>query len=78
MKAEHTLGPIAIRALQYVRNTNGGATRAHFEDDHEPIGRKLWHELFEVGGFITIDSAGRIFLTDAGRAAIAAATGESQ
>ena len=59
------------RALQYVKNTNGGATVEHFFEDHEPIGDKLWAELLSQG-FVTIDGNGRIALTDDGGAALAA------
>jgi hypothetical protein len=75
MSAQKTPSYMAINALLYVARTHGGATQANFEEDHEPIGAQLWNELFEEGGFITLDSAGRIFLTDAGRTAIAEATG---
>jgi hypothetical protein len=65
------------RVLQYVKNTGGGATRAHFIDDHEPIGERLWRRYFEDDGLITIDSAGHIFLTRAGADALnGAPTGE--
>lgn len=33
---------IFMTALEYVRNTNGGATIATFVEDHEPIGERLW------------------------------------
>lgn len=60
-----------ISALQYVKNTNGGATRQNFLDDHEPIGPRLWEVLFEEKNFITIDSAGKLFLSADGAAALA-------
>ncbi|NWD49052.1 hypothetical protein [Pseudomonas gingeri] len=47
------------RALNYVRNTNGGATLAHFLDDHEPIGQKLWDGLL-AGNWVCIDQQGKI------------------
>lgn len=55
--------------LQYVRNTNGGATRAHFLEDHEPIGEMLWQGMFN-SGLVRQDENGRIFLTDEGNAAL--------
>jgi hypothetical protein len=57
------------RALQYVKNTNGGATKAIFIEDHDPIGRTLWADL---DGMIREDENGRIWLTEAGDAALAA------
>ena len=36
-----------IDALQYVKNTNGGATVKHFMEDHEPVGVHLWMDLFQ-------------------------------
>lgn len=53
------------RALEYVRNTGGQATLKHFGDDHEPIGPLLWRDLTEHG-YVRVDSAGRIHLTEAG------------
>ena len=53
--------------LQYVRNTNGGATRAHFLEDHEPIGEMLWQGMVN-SGLVRQDENGRIFLTAEGDA----------
>jgi len=50
-------------ALQYVKNTKGGATKSIFIDDHEPIGPMLWNDLI---GMIREDENGRIWLTKAG------------
>lgn len=58
------------RVLQYVKNTGGGATKADFFDDHEPIGKMLWQTYFEEKGYITVDNAGRIYLTQAGADAL--------
>jgi hypothetical protein len=58
-----------LEALRYVRNTGGGATRAHFVEDHEPIGHQLWAVLSNQG-LIRVDENARIFLTDAGLALI--------
>ena len=57
------------QALKYVRNTNGGATRAHFLEDHEPIGEMLWKGMSN-SGLVRQDENGRIFLTDEGNAAL--------
>ena len=58
------------QALQYVKNTNGGATKAHFMDDHKPIGPMLWDDLSSAG-YVRTDKNGRIFLTEEGDAALA-------
>lgn len=52
------------RALQYVKNTGGGATVANFMEDHEPIGDALWSDLTDHG-FVKIADE-RIYLTDSG------------
>ncbi len=57
-------------AIQYVKNTNGGATRAHFFEDHEPIGELLWNDL-DNAGLVRTDGNGRIHLTDKGIAELA-------
>jgi hypothetical protein len=38
-----------IKAMQYIVNTGGNATREHFDDDHEPIGPWLWASLATQG-----------------------------
>lgn len=60
------LTPMERKALEYVRNTGGGATRDHFIDDHEPIGEVLWDRLSDAG-LAGIDGDDRICLTDAGK-----------
>lgn len=60
---------IHTKALQYVKNTNGGATKAIFVDDHEPIGLLLWSQL---AGKIRADENGIIWLTEAGEDELAA------
>lgn len=55
--------------LQYVRNMNGGATRAHFLEDHGPIGEMLWQRIVN-SGLVRQDENGRIFLADEGNAAL--------
>ena len=71
----HRINPVLKAALQYVRNTNGGATRAHFFEDHEPVGPLLWDDLSypcalacerRRPGYVRTDEAGRIHLTAAG------------
>ena len=52
------------RALQYIFNTNGGATLANFHEDHEPIGPQLWAELTQKG--LACEDSGRVVLTQAG------------
>ncbi len=58
---------IIRRTLQYVRNTGGGATKANFIEDHEPIGEMLWQKL-RHGLYVYEDMDGRIQLTDSGNA----------
>lgn len=55
------------RALEYVRNTNGGATRDHFVEDHEPIGELLFAE---VESFIRMGEGGELLLNEKGEAAL--------
>lgn len=52
------------RACEYVRNTAGNATREHFDEDHEPIGPRLWADLHYEGLVQVVD--GKISLTDKG------------
>jgi hypothetical protein len=59
------------QCLEYVRNTNGGANIGHFVEDWEPIGRRAWDD-FSNRGLVSTDEYGRIKLTDAGKAALAA------
>lgn len=62
------MNDIQKNALQYVKNTNGGATKAIFIEDHEPIGEMLWADL---DGMICEDENGGIWLTVSGEAALA-------
>lgn len=39
------MNAMLLQALQYVKNTNGGATKSHFIEDHEPVGDRLWNDL---------------------------------
>lgn len=68
---EHSMHPSLRRALEYVRNTNTGATVANFIEDHEPIGYTLWAELFDAG-YVTVNDEERIIVTDHGRNALEA------
>jgi len=53
-----------VQYANYVRNTNGGATKEHFIDDWEPFGDRLWLALKSYD-FVEIRD-GKIFLTDKG------------
>lgn len=57
------------QSLQYIKNTNGGASVAHFIDDWEPVGRMEWNLLLDAG--LAEDRDGYIFLTEAGEAKLA-------
>ncbi len=52
-----------IRALEYVRNSNGGATEDDFIEDWEPIGKQLWDDIKD---FIFIDNRKKIYITTEG------------
>lgn len=65
-----TLTPQARKALEYVRNSGGGATVSNFFEDHEPIGDMLWQEIRRDHSLVTQDRDGRLLLTEAGRAAL--------
>lgn len=58
------------QALQYVRNTAGGATLDAFMDDHEPIGPLLWRELTDAG-LAQVSPGGRVIVTEAGQRLLA-------
>lgn len=60
-----------VNTLQYVMNTNGGATRNDFVEDHAPIGEKLWNDLVR-NGWVREDDNLRIFLTETGLRALIA------
>lgn len=55
--------------LEYVRNTNGHATVANFDEDWEPIGPMLRRDL--MPRYFIEDADGKIRLTDEGKAEIA-------
>lgn len=57
--------PIQKRAIEYVKNTNDGATRSHFIEDHEPIGELLWEDLWEMNA-IHVDIHDVVRLTPEG------------
>jgi len=58
--------PMEMTALEYVRNTAGGATLDAFVDDHEPIGTILWRKLTSAG-VAEVSPGGRVVLTEKGR-----------
>ena len=58
-----------INALQYVKNTNGGATKENFFDDHDPIGKMLWKD---ISGMVMEDENGKIWLTKFGQEVLSA------
>lgn len=65
------MNQIFKNACRYVSNTNGYATKAHFAEDHEPVGEQLWDDL-KNAGLVREDEYLRIFLTDAGEKLLAA------
>lgn len=56
-------------AMQYIINTNGGADKETFIDDHEPVGHALWRDLTDAG-FAKENPAGAVVLTERGKAAL--------
>lgn len=58
-----------IASMKYIRNTAGNATLAHFKDDFEPIGDRLWTSLTSKD-FSTISPTGKVVLTEAGDKAL--------
>lgn len=60
-----TTNEIQRDALQYVVNTNGGATRGNFVEDHEPVGRQLWIDLIDHG-WVYENQNSYIYLTKKG------------
>jgi hypothetical protein len=62
--------PQARQALEYVRNTGGGATVGNFLDDHAPVGDRLWLELRFPVALIDYTTETGLVLTDAGRRAL--------
>lgn len=52
-------------SLQYIKNTNMGASKIDFYTDHAPIGRDLWNELVKLRA-VKISRDGKIFLSDEG------------
>jgi hypothetical protein len=63
-----TLNAMQRDGLEYVRNTNGGATKVHFMTDWEPIGPGLWVDLVQQGWVTLRDD--RVVLTAAGQAVL--------
>lgn len=60
-----------LQALDYVRDTKGGATLVAFLEHHERHGLLLWKNL-RVHNLVALDGECRIRLTAAGRAHLAA------
>jgi hypothetical protein len=57
------------KALEYVRNTGGGATLARFLEDFDPIGSRLWFDLVADPALVAVDRETRtISLTPEGEA----------
>jgi hypothetical protein len=54
--------------IHYVANTGGGATKANFIEDWEPIGQRVWDELCGAG-LIELNENQRVILTEKGRVA---------
>lgn len=59
-----------VSALQYIKNTNGGATRDIFVEDHEPIGEMLWRDAYDLE-LVDINSNGFVVLTEKGEKVLA-------
>jgi hypothetical protein len=59
------------QVLQYVHNTGGGATKVIFFDDFDPVGPRLWATYFDDLRYITVDSAGKLWLTTLGKQQLA-------
>ena len=60
------MNPTHIRALEYIQNTNYGATLEDFKVDWEPIGNILWKDLLE-DKLVLITNAGKVALTPQGK-----------
>lgn len=58
-----------LEALQYIRNTNGGATSLNFIIDWEPVGGIEWDLLTSSG--LAHEVNDRIFLTELGQEQLA-------
>ena len=58
-------------ALQYVKNTGGGATPEAFKEDWEPIGEHLWNDLKSLNA-VYVDSDGKIYITPTGQSLLSA------
>lgn len=62
------------RAIQYVINVGGEGTVKNFDDDHEPIGPQLRAVIVP---YYVREEFGRLWATDAGRAAVSAGEGNA-
>lgn len=67
-------------ALEYVRNTNGGAGLTNFLEDWEPIGDRLWVLLTEAQPepLVRLNEDRRAVLTPEGKAALEAAQADGR
>jgi hypothetical protein len=61
-----SLTTMDLKALAYIRNTGGNATRAQFDEDQSPIGPRLWANL-DRSGLVTVDARGKVQLTQEGK-----------
>lgn len=52
------------RAVNYIKNTGGNPSIDWFDDDHEPIGKAIRHDLKK--NKLIVEHDGRILLTDKG------------
>lgn len=64
------LNPTERQALQYVKNTNGGAFVSNFIEDHEPVGDLLWLRLSAAELVNVSGATGRIYVTAKGLEAL--------
>lgn len=58
---------LQLKALRYVHQCGGGATKRKFIDDHKPIGERLWDDLVSLGLLHHRDD-GKVLITDRGMA----------
>lgn len=59
------LTDMQLKALQYVENTDGGATLDAFNEDHDPVGPLLWNALL-ARGLVRLGAEGIVYTTEAG------------
>lgn len=71
-----TITKLEIKALQYVKDTDGTATRKQFIEDMEPLGITLWRML--EGRYIITGMNSRLFLTPVAKHLIKQETGSNE